>query len=93
MQGIVAPTNLDLVEALTLLVGTARYDEMKEIIANDPRVMRKDVAFDMIIAAAQEAFALGYRFPYWMYVLFLSRLSSFSHCIILLAPRITAHRR
>lgn len=66
MQGIVSPAHLDLVEILTFLVGTARYDEMRAIIATDPRVMRKDVAFDMIVAAAQEAFALGYRFPYWM---------------------------
>ena len=66
LGGIVSPAHLDLVQGLTLLVGTARYDEMRAIIANDPRVMRKDVAFDMIVAAAQEAFALGYSFPYWM---------------------------
>lgn len=66
MQGIVSPANLDLVEALTLMVGAARFDELREIIATDPRVMRKDVAFDLIVRSAQEAFALGYRYPYWM---------------------------
>lgn len=66
MQGIVSPAHLDLVEGLTLMVSQARFDELKALIASDERVMRKDVAFDLIVRAAQEAFALGYRFPYWM---------------------------
>lgn len=66
MQGIVSPANLDLVEGLTLLVSAARFDELRELVATDPRIMRKDVAYDLIVRSAQEAFALGYRYPYWM---------------------------
>lgn len=65
LQGIVAPQHLDLVEALTLLTANARFAELREIIATDPRVMRKDVAEQLIITSAQKAFALGYRYPYW----------------------------
>jgi hypothetical protein len=57
MQGIVAPANLDVVGILTLLVGQARFTELRQMIETDPRIFRKDVAFDMIVASAQEAFA------------------------------------
>lgn len=66
MQGIVSPAHLDLVETLTLAVSTAHFDDLRALIAADPRVMRKDVAYDLIVRGAQEAFAKGYRFPYWM---------------------------
>ena len=55
---------------LVNLVGTAQYTTMKEIIATSPAVHRKDVAFDLILAAAQESFALGYRYPYWISIAF-----------------------
>lgn len=69
MNGIVAPTNITLVTHLVELVGNARYEEMKDIIAHDPNVLRKD-AFELIISAAQKAFALAYRWPYWVSIAF-----------------------
>ena len=66
MGGIVDPEHLDLVGALTSMGVSAKYDEMRELIATDDRIMRKDVAYDLIVRATQEAFALGYKYPYWV---------------------------
>jgi hypothetical protein len=60
-QGIVSPERLDVVTELVTLVGQFKYPELKELIATSPAVARKDVAFDIIEAASQEAFALAYR--------------------------------
>lgn len=64
------PQNLELVQILTYLVSTARFSELGRLIQSDPRVMRKDVAQELIVSAAQEAFALAYRWPYWMSIAF-----------------------
>ncbi|KAF2010130.1 MFS general substrate transporter [Aaosphaeria arxii CBS 175.79] len=69
LQGIVAPTELPLIAHMVELVGNARFAELKEIMANSPAVLRRD-AYPIIIRAAQEAFALAYRFPYWISIAF-----------------------
>jgi hypothetical protein len=61
-QGIVSPDRLDVVTELVTLVAQFKFPELKELIASNPAVMRKDVAFDIIVAASQEAFALAYRY-------------------------------
>jgi hypothetical protein len=71
-QGIVEykPPNLQLMTDLVNLVATAQYTLTKELIATSPDVHRKDVAYDLIVSATQEAFALAYRYPYWMSIAF-----------------------
>jgi len=71
MNGIVLPTeeNLPIITHLAELVGNARFTEMKELIATSPAVLRKD-AYPIIISYAQKAFALAYRWPYWVSIAF-----------------------
>lgn len=69
MNGIVAPDNLTLIVHLVELVGNAKFTELKEVIATDPLVLRQD-AYPIIISYAQKAFALAYRFPYWISIAF-----------------------
>jgi hypothetical protein len=65
----VSPNNLTLITELVTLVGNAQFAELEEVIATDPLVLNKD-AFPLIIAYAQEAFALAYRWPYWISIAF-----------------------
>ena len=58
-----------LIVHMVELVGNARFNELKEILATDPIVVNRN-AFGMIIASAQEAFALAYRWPYWISIAF-----------------------
>ncbi|KAK1050699.1 hypothetical protein LTR74_016980 [Friedmanniomyces endolithicus] len=69
-EGIVAPTNLKVVEELVVLAGQARYQLLKELIATSPDIGMKATAFDKIIAATQEAYAYAYRWPYWISIAF-----------------------
>jgi hypothetical protein len=69
MNGIVSPNNLTLIAELVGLVGNAQFTKLKEVIETDPLVLNKD-AFPIIIAYAQEAFALAYRWPYWISIAF-----------------------
>lgn len=66
MGVIVDPGNIELVGTLTSMGFSAKYKEMKELIATDDRIMHKDVAYDLIVHATQEAFALAYKYPYWV---------------------------
>lgn len=70
LQGIVDPANLELVTELTTFAGHSMFDDLREEIETNPNVFRKEVAYDLIIAASQEAYALAYRWPYWMSVAF-----------------------
>lgn len=71
LNGVVAPTKegLPLVVHLVELVGNAQFTQLKETIATNPLVLRKD-AYPIIIRAAQEAFAMAYRWPYWVSIAF-----------------------
>ena len=62
-QGIVVITHI------TELMGNARFNEVKEILATDPMVLQRN-AWPVILAASQESFALAYRWPYWVSIAF-----------------------
>lgn len=55
---------------LLTLGAQAQYADLRTFIAESPLVARKDVAYDIIIENLQEAFALAYRWPYWMSIAF-----------------------
>lgn len=63
------PAGLGVIAHITELIGNARFNEVKEILATSPLVFRRD-AYPMIIAAAQEAFANAYRWPYYVSIAF-----------------------
>ncbi|KAF2750085.1 MFS general substrate transporter [Sporormia fimetaria CBS 119925] len=70
MKGLVPATELPLVVHLVELVGNAQFTELKHVIATNPLVSQKDKAYSIIIRAAQEGFALAYRYPYWISIAF-----------------------
>ena len=72
MKAIVNPLTADgfgVIAKITELIGTARFSEVKHILATNPQVLNRN-AYPMLIASAQEAFALAYRWPYWMSIVF-----------------------
>jgi hypothetical protein len=52
------------------LVGQFDFKRPRELIQTSPDVMRKDVAYDIMVGASQEAYALAYRGPYWISIAF-----------------------
>ncbi|KAF1816276.1 MFS general substrate transporter [Eremomyces bilateralis CBS 781.70] len=62
--------NLGLIEELTTLAAKAQFAQLHDVIATDSRVNHKDIAFDLIVDATEEAMALAYRWPYWMSIAF-----------------------
>lgn len=53
--------------ALLLTAAQARWQDLRDLIENDPRVLIKgDAVYDFIIRNVQEAFVLAYRWPYWI---------------------------
>jgi hypothetical protein len=71
-KGIVnplTPEGLAVIAHITELMGNARFNEVKEILATSPQVLQRN-AFPVIMAASQEAFALAYRWPYWISIAF-----------------------
>lgn len=70
--GIASPTDQTFILTLVTLVGTARFKELKELIFTSPKILRPDKqnVYDEIVASAQDAFALAYRWPYWMSIAF-----------------------
>jgi hypothetical protein len=69
MNGITAPTDVPTILHLVELVGNAKFKELKETVATSPNVLRKD-AYPIIIEYAQRAFALAFRYPYWISIAF-----------------------
>lgn len=63
------PAGLKVIVHITELMGNARFEEVKEILAKDPSVIQRK-AFPIILAASQEAFSLAYRWPYWISIAF-----------------------
>ncbi|KAH7356104.1 major facilitator superfamily domain-containing protein [Pyrenochaeta sp. MPI-SDFR-AT-0127] len=63
------PAGLKVIIHITELMGNARFDEVKEILAKDPSVIQRK-AFPTILKASQEAFSLAYRWPYWISIAF-----------------------
>ncbi|WPG98716.1 Hypothetical protein R9X50_00151000 [Acrodontium crateriforme] len=62
--------DLATVTELVTLAGQAEYGPLKEFIATDPGVLRKDIAFDVVIKYTQLAFAEAYKWPYWISIAF-----------------------
>jgi hypothetical protein len=72
MRGIInplTPEGLATIAHVTELIGNARFAEIKEIMATSPMVLQRN-AYPVIIANAQEAFALAYRWPYYVSIAF-----------------------
>lgn len=72
MRGIVnplTPEGLGTIAHITELIGNARFEEVKHILATSPMVLQRN-AYPVIIASAQEAFASAYRWPYWVSIAF-----------------------
>ncbi|KAL3441402.1 major facilitator superfamily domain-containing protein [Aspergillus insuetus] len=65
-KGIVAPTQQDTIGALATLAAQARFVELKGLIASSPAIEYKDLAYDVVVGATQEAYALAFRYPYWI---------------------------
>jgi hypothetical protein len=63
------PAGLAVIAHVTELMGNAKFNEVKEILATSPEVLQRN-AFPVILAASQEAFALAYRWPYWISIAF-----------------------
>jgi hypothetical protein len=70
--GIVSPTQQLFILELVTLLGTAQFKELHQLIMTSPLILRPDRqnCYDLIVAAGQEAFALAYRWPYWMSIAF-----------------------
>ncbi|KAI4670790.1 uncharacterized protein J4E88_009542 [Alternaria novae-zelandiae] len=69
---IINPLSADGIAVITLvtnLMGNARFEEVKEIFATNQEVLQRD-AFPVVLRASQEAFALAYRWPYWISIAF-----------------------
>ena len=71
---------------ITTLVANAQFEELKSVLASSPLVEKKNQAFDIVLGGAQEAFALAYKYPYWMSI-------AFGGVCILLAREITDIRK
>jgi hypothetical protein len=63
------PAGLAVIAHVTELMGNAKFNEVKQILATSPEVLQRN-AFPVILAASQEAFALAYRWPYWISIAF-----------------------
>lgn len=63
------PEGLALITHMTELVANAQFEQLREILATSPLVLNRN-SYDLIIASAQEAFSLAYRWPYWVSIAF-----------------------
>ena len=69
-NGIASPKEKTLIGALATLAAQAKFPELKELIATNPGIGQKASAYDVVIGATQEAYALAYRYPYWISIAF-----------------------
>ncbi|KAJ4305792.1 hypothetical protein N0V90_001324 [Kalmusia sp. IMI 367209] len=58
-----------LIVHMVELVGNARLKELRDILASSPLVLNRN-GYAAIVASGQEAFALAYRWPYWVSIAF-----------------------
>ncbi|USP76128.1 hypothetical protein yc1106_03402 [Curvularia clavata] len=63
------PAGRAAIEEIVRAIANARFDIVKEVLANDSSVLQRD-AFPTILAASQEAFAKAYRLPYYISIAF-----------------------
>lgn len=63
------PEGLALIAQVTQLVANAQFDQLRDILATNPLVLNRS-SYGLIVASAQEAFSLAYRWPYWISIAF-----------------------
>lgn len=63
------PEGLALIKEVTELVANAQFEHLREILATNPLILNRN-SYDLIVASAQEAFSLAYRWPYWVSIAF-----------------------
>lgn len=68
--GIAAQEDIETIGTLITLASQAMYEDLAAYIAASPTVGQKEIAYDTVIIATREAFALAYRWPYWMSIAF-----------------------
>jgi hypothetical protein len=71
-QAIVNPLTaegLAVIGHITELIGNARFDEVRQILATNPQVLQRD-AFPLIVQRAQYAFSLAYKWAYYVSIAF-----------------------
>lgn len=71
-QAIINPLRADgvaLITEVTNLAANAQWDRVREILATDPLVLNRN-GLGAIETAMREAFALAYRWPYWISIAF-----------------------
>lgn len=56
--------------SLITVAANAQYTQLMELIASSPTIMRKDVAYNVIITSVQDAFGLAYQWPYYISIAF-----------------------
>jgi hypothetical protein len=75
---------------VTELIGNARFDEVKMILATSADVLRRD-QYPLIIERAQYAFALAYRWPYYCSIAFGGLCFILSFFVGDIGPLLDAH--
>ena len=69
-HGIVAPTNQGTLGALATLAAQAKFSDLRKLIAASPNIEQKEIAYEVVVEATQEAYALAFRYPYWISIVF-----------------------
>lgn len=61
--------DVTVLRKLILLTAEAEFEKAKEMIANNPMVLKKD-CFPLLVENVQQMFAVAYRYPYLMSIAF-----------------------
>ncbi|KAF9886108.1 hypothetical protein FE257_012043 [Aspergillus nanangensis] len=69
-NGVAGPTQKEIIGALATLAAQAKFPELKALIAASPEVGQKSIAYQVVIQATQEAYALAFRYAYWVSIPF-----------------------
>ncbi|KAL6161763.1 hypothetical protein ACJQWK_08309 [Exserohilum turcicum] len=64
-----APGGIEAITVIVTEIANARFEAARTYVETNPAVLKHD-AYPMILAAAQESFALAYRYPYWISIAF-----------------------
>ncbi|KAF2829029.1 MFS general substrate transporter [Ophiobolus disseminans] len=83
------PAGLRTIAHVTELMGNARFDEVKQILATSPQVLQRN-AFPKMLAASQEAFALAYQLPFYGSIAFGASCFILSFFVGDIGPLLTA---
>jgi hypothetical protein len=58
------------ITTMLTLAAQAMYGKLRDFIATAPYLNQREIAYDIVIKATQESFALAYRWPYYMSIAF-----------------------